>query len=98
LLYPVFAAAFPTYRMRSTSFQCVYCSYETNIAFLCSSKPAPLRERIVQDGPHSGCEHVAVPHGAGYVHAVLIDPNLKFSVQKHAFFVFTFCPKNVFFN
>jgi hypothetical protein len=35
--------------------------------FISSSKPTPLRERILQDGPHSGREHLAVPNGAGYV-------------------------------
>jgi len=36
-------------------------------AFICSSKPTPLRKRILQDGPHSGREYLAVPHGARYV-------------------------------
>jgi hypothetical protein len=63
-------------------------------AFICSSKPTPLRERILQDGPHSGCEHLAVPHGAGYVRVAFLPlfPE-PFSLYFFVWHVFAWCSK-----
>lgn len=81
-------------RVLGTHQHCLYAGCEHPLyvirviyhsAFICFSKPTPLRERIFQDGPHSGREHLAVPHGAGYVLLAL------FTVMFRVFFFVFLC-------